>query len=174
MGQMSGNHLENTFARRLHCLRQLSRATTQTSCYSTGRHRPHHGYTLRIRLRILTEVKPGIPNYYSPKVLLPMEGSRPTWYTHVDPWAPQVQTQTASWVVQQSLLGSQPVTERQTQLEGKYSLESTDPRESEIRAHLRPQFSVEWVELRMYYLFISVKWFVGLFTLEKIPGLRRF
>ena len=25
-----------------------------------------------------------------------------------------------------------------TQLEGKYSLESTDPRESEIRAHLRP------------------------------------
>ena len=35
-------------------------------------------------------------------------------------------------------------------LEGKYSLESTDPRESEIRAHLR------------------------LFTLEKIPGLQRF
>ena len=29
------------------------------------------------------------------------------------------------------------------QLKGKYSLESTDPRESEIRAHLRPQFSVE-------------------------------
>ena len=29
-------------------------------------------------------------------------------------------------------------------LEGKYSLESTDPRESEIRAHLRPYiFSVE-------------------------------
>ena len=28
-------------------------------------------------------------------------------------------------------------------LEGKYSLESTDPRESEIRANLRPQFSVE-------------------------------
>jgi len=26
----------------------------------------------------------------------------------------------------------------QTELEGKYSLESTDPRESEIRAHLRP------------------------------------
>ena len=26
---------------------------------------------------------------------------------------------------------------------GKYSLESTDPRESEIRAHQRPQFSVE-------------------------------
>jgi len=25
-----------------------------------------------------------------------------------------------------------------TKLEGKYSLESTDPRESEIRAHLRP------------------------------------
>ena len=24
------------------------------------------------------------------------------------------------------------------ELEGKYSLESTDPRESEIRAHLRP------------------------------------
>jgi len=27
---------------------------------------------------------------------------------------------------------------KQLQLEGKYSLESTDPRESEIRAHLRP------------------------------------
>ena len=26
----------------------------------------------------------------------------------------------------------------QQQLEGKYSLESTDPRESKIRAHLRP------------------------------------
>ena len=26
----------------------------------------------------------------------------------------------------------------QLQLEGKYSLERTDPRESEIRAHLRP------------------------------------
>ena len=26
----------------------------------------------------------------------------------------------------------------QRELEGKYSLESTDPRESEIRAHLRP------------------------------------
>jgi len=26
------------------------------------------------------------------------------------------------------------------QLQGKYSLESTDPSESEIRAHLRPQF----------------------------------
>jgi len=26
----------------------------------------------------------------------------------------------------------------QKQLEGKYSLESTDPRESEIRAHLHP------------------------------------
>ena len=26
----------------------------------------------------------------------------------------------------------------QCKLEGKYSLESTDPRESEIRAHLRP------------------------------------
>ena len=30
-----------------------------------------------------------------------------------------------------------PVRE-QYELEGKYSLESTDPRESEIRAHLRP------------------------------------
>jgi len=28
--------------------------------------------------------------------------------------------------------------ETKNQLEGKYSLESTDPRESEIRAHLRP------------------------------------
>ena len=28
--------------------------------------------------------------------------------------------------------------QRNTKLEGKYSLESTDPRESEIRAHLRP------------------------------------
>jgi len=27
---------------------------------------------------------------------------------------------------------------QETKLEGKYSLESTDPRESEIRAHLRP------------------------------------
>ena len=27
---------------------------------------------------------------------------------------------------------------RRKKLEGKYSLESTDPRESEIRAHLRP------------------------------------
>ena len=49
------------------------------------------------------------------------------------------------------------------QLEGKYSLVSTDPRESEIRAHLRPWFSVEWSELRMYYLFIMhqvICWFV--------------
>ena len=30
------------------------------------------------------------------------------------------------------------MTETVTKLEGKYSLESTDPRESEIRAHLRP------------------------------------
>jgi len=47
-------------------------------------------------------------------------------------------------------------------LEGKYSLESTDPCKSEIRAHLRPYFSVEWVELRMYYLFIMrqvICWF---------------
>ena len=28
--------------------------------------------------------------------------------------------------------------EHRAELEGKYSLESTDPRESEIRAHLRP------------------------------------
>jgi len=34
-------------------------------------------------------------------------------------------------------------TKKQEELEGKYSLESTDPRESEIRAHLRPQLSVE-------------------------------
>jgi len=38
---------------------------------------------------------------------------------------------------------SQPVSwlsaeKNQTQLEGKYSLESSDPRESEIRAHPRP------------------------------------
>jgi len=67
------------------------------------------------------------------------------------------------------------------QLEGKYSLESTDPRESEIRAHLRPWFSVEWSELRIITYLLCIKWFVGLFTLqiglftlEKIPGLRRF
>ena len=64
------------------------------------------------------------------------------------------------------------------QLKGKYSLESTDPRESEIRAHLRPQFSVEWVYLRMYYLFIMhqvICLFVNiLFVLEKITGLWRF
>ena len=30
-------------------------------------------------------------------------------------------------------------------LEGKYSLESTDPRESEIRAHLRPPRLFHWV-----------------------------
>jgi len=30
------------------------------------------------------------------------------------------------------------VTKQHTKLEGNYSLESTDPRESEIRAHLRP------------------------------------
>jgi len=30
------------------------------------------------------------------------------------------------------------VNKSHTQLEGKYSLESTDPRESEIRAYLRP------------------------------------
>jgi len=30
------------------------------------------------------------------------------------------------------------LTETHEKLEGKYSLESTDPRESEIRAHLRP------------------------------------
>ena len=28
--------------------------------------------------------------------------------------------------------------EKTSKLEGKYSLDSTDPRESEIRAHLRP------------------------------------
>ena len=31
-----------------------------------------------------------------------------------------------------------PKVNRYLKLEGKYSLESTDPRESEIRAHLRP------------------------------------
>ena len=48
-------------------------------------------------------------------------------------------------------------------LEGKYSLESTDLRKSEIRAHLHLQFSVEWVELRISYLFIMhqvISWFV--------------
>ena len=31
-----------------------------------------------------------------------------------------------------------PQIHNKSKLEGKYSLESTDPRESEIRAHLRP------------------------------------
>jgi len=39
-------------------------------------------------------------------------------------------------------------------LEEKHPLESTDPSKSEIRAHLRSLFSVELVELIMYYLFI--------------------
>ena len=60
-------------------------------------------------------------------------------------------------------------------LEGKYSLESTDPRESEIR--VRRQLSIA---LKLsYYLFIiaklrsrTVAW--SLFTLEKIPSLQRF
>ena len=60
------------------------------------------------------------------------------------------------------------------QLEGKYSLESTDPRESEIRAHLRPWFSVEWSELRIITYLLCIKWFVGLFTLEKNPRFTAF
>jgi len=60
------------------------------------------------------------------------------------------------------------------ELEGKYSLESTHPRESKIRAHLRPKFCVEWVELRMYYLFIMrqmICWFV---YIGKIPRFGAF
>jgi len=41
-----------------------------------------------------------------------------------------------------SILGqssnTEPINISQRKLEGKYSLESTDPRKSEIRAHLRP------------------------------------
>ena len=49
-------------------------------------------------------------------------------------------------------------------LEGKYTLESTDPRKSKIRAHLRLQFCVEWVEnvLLIYYassdLLVCLHW----------------
>ena len=55
-------------------------------------------------------------------------------------------------------------------LEGKYSLESTDPRESEIRAHLRRVHNCLLSELSwecMTYL-LCIKWFVCLFTLEKV------
>jgi len=38
----------------------------------------------------------------------------------------------------QSMLHLYSCTSFMAKLEGKYSLESTDPRESEIRAHLRP------------------------------------
>ena len=50
-------------------------------------------------------------------------------------------------------------------LEGKYSLESTDPRESEIRNHLRNSLLSELSWECITYL-LCVKWFVGLFTLE--------
>ena len=63
------------------------------------------------------------------------------------------------------------------QLEGKYSLESTDPRESEIRAP--PQLTIA---LKLsYYLFIIAKLFKVkdgclkfVYVGKKIPGLRRF
>jgi len=64
----------------------------------------------------------------------------------------------------------------QWKLEGKYSLESTDPRESEIRAP--PQLIIA---LKLsYYLFIIAKLFkvkdgcLKFVYNIKIPGLRRF
>ena len=39
---------------------------------------------------------------------------------------------------QLNLKDSAGFVDSEEELEGKYSLESTDPRESEIRAHLRP------------------------------------
>jgi len=62
-------------------------------------------------------------------------------------------------------------------LEGKYSLESTDPRESEIRAP--PQLTIA---LKLsYYLFIVARLFKVkdgclkfVYFGQKIPGLRRF
>ena len=64
----------------------------------------------------------------------------------------------------------------QCKVEGKYSLESTDPRESEIRAPRQLTIALKL----SYYLFIIAKLFkvkdgcLSLFTLKKIPGLRRF
>ena len=58
-------------------------------------------------------------------------------------------------------------------LEGKYSLESTDPCESEIRNHLRNSLLSELSWECITYL-LCVKWFVGLFTLEKNPRLTAF
>ena len=58
-------------------------------------------------------------------------------------------------------------------LEGKYSLESTDPCESEIRNHLRNSLLSELSWECITYL-LCVKWFVGLFTLEKNPRFTAF
>jgi len=63
-----------------------------------------------------------------------------------------------------------------SKLEGKYSLESTDPRESEIRARRRLTIALKL----SYYLFIIAKLFkvkdgcLKFVYIEKIPGLRRF
>ena len=60
--------------------------------------------------------------------------------------------------------------------EGKYSLESTDPRESEIRAHLRPYIAFKL----SCYLFIIAKLVkvkdgcLKFVYIGKIRGLRRF
>ena len=53
-------------------------------------------------------------------------------------------------------------------LDGKYSLESTDPRESEIRAPRQLTIALKL----SYYLFITAK--LKFVYNIKIPGLRRF
>ena len=64
----------------------------------------------------------------------------------------------------------------QCKLEGKYSLESTDPRESEIRAPRQLTIALKL----SYYLFIIAKLFkvkdgrLKFVYNIKIPGLRRF
>ena len=66
---------------------------------------------------------------------------------------------------------------KQIQLEGKYSLESTDPRESEIRAPRQLTIALKL----SCYLFIIAKLFKVkdgclkfVYIGKKIPGLRRF
>jgi len=49
-------------------------------------------------------------------------------------------------------------------LEGKYSLESTDPRESEIRAHMRPYSLLSELTWECITYLLCVKWFVCLFV----------
>ena len=67
-------------------------------------------------------------------------------------------------------------TTAQEKLEGKYSLESTDPRESEIRDGRRLIIALKL----FYYLFIIAKLFkvkdgcLSLFTLEKNPRFTAF